>query len=68
MVALVDHYCGAGNAICQTANARKLEKNLHYKNEQSMPFEKFFVGCQEMFNIFVENEQPMYEEQKVMFY
>jgi hypothetical protein len=45
MVTLVDHYSGAGNAICQTANAQKLEKNLHYKNEQSMPFEKFLVRC-----------------------
>jgi hypothetical protein len=27
----------------------------------------FLSRCQEIFNIFVENEQPMYEEQKVMF-
>jgi hypothetical protein len=32
-----------------------------------MTFEKFLVRCQEMFNIFTENDQPMYEEQKVMF-
>jgi hypothetical protein len=49
------------------ANTRRIEKELKYKNEASMPFEKFLVQCQEMFNIFTENDQPMYEEQKVMF-
>jgi hypothetical protein len=64
---LVAHYSGAGNAICHSANDCRIEKELHYKNEASMPFEKFLVRCQETFNIFTENDQPMYEEQKVMF-
>jgi hypothetical protein len=56
-----------GNAICHMANACRIEKELHYKNEAPMPFESFLVQCQDIFNIFTENEQPMYEEQKVMF-
>jgi hypothetical protein len=30
---LVAHYSGAGNAICHSANDRRIEKELHYKNE-----------------------------------
>jgi hypothetical protein len=64
VLALRSHYGGEGNLSRRLADADHLHKTLHYKSEKSFPFEKFLDRAQEMFNIYEENGQPMYDDQK----
>jgi hypothetical protein len=65
IMALRDHYGGEGNMSRRLADADLLYKTLHYKSEKSLTFEKFLDRAQEMFNIYEENSQPIYDDQKI---
>jgi hypothetical protein len=65
ILALKAHYGAEGNVARRLADADRLSQQLHYKSEQAMPFERFLNRAQEMFNIYEENKQPMYNEQKI---
>jgi hypothetical protein len=65
VLALKAHYGGEGNTARRLADADRLKSQLHYKNEKAMTFEKFLDRAQEMFNIYEENDQPMYNDEKI---
>ena len=65
--ALRAHFNGRGNETRRLGEANKLKKTLHYKNERAMPFDSFLSKCQEMFTIFEECKQPIYDKQKLDF-
>ena len=67
MQALRDHFSGEGNATRRIAEADRMKKNLHYKNEKSLSFETFLTRCQKMFNIYEKQGEPMLEDAKVRF-
>lgn len=67
MKALRDHFLGEGNATRSLATAESLRASLHYKNERSMAFETFLTQCQRMFNIFNQENEPMFREAKIRF-
>jgi hypothetical protein len=67
ILALRMHYSGAGNVQHQVSRADKMRDSLHYKSERMLSFEKFLVRCQEMFNIYEDQGEPMNERQKVQF-
>ena len=67
MQALRNHFLGEGNATRRIAEADRMKKNLHYKNEKSLSFETFLTRCQKMFNIYEKQGEPMLEDAKVRF-
>ena len=67
MQALRNHFSGEGNATRRIAEADRMKKNLHYKNEKSLSFETFLTRCQKMFNIYEKQGEPMLEDAKVRF-
>jgi hypothetical protein len=67
MLALRNHYRGAGNQSRRINAAQKLQNTLHYKNERAMPFSLFISQVQNMFNIFEECNEPQAETQKLRF-
>ena len=67
MKALRDHFEGEGNATRNKAHADRLKESLHYKSERSMPFETFLTKCQQMFNIYEKEGEPMSDDAKMRF-
>jgi hypothetical protein len=67
VLALRDHYQGAGNVSQQIARAENIHETAHYRSEKMLSFEKFLSLCQEMFNIYEDQEEPWTERQKVSF-
>ncbi len=67
MKALRDHFEGEGNATRNKAHADRLKDSLHYKSERSMPFESFLTKCQQMFNIYEKEGEPMSDDAKMRF-
>jgi Reverse transcriptase (RNA-dependent DNA polymerase) len=67
ILALRNHYSGAGNVTRQITRADQIRDSVHYRNERLLSFEKFLNKCQEMFNIYSEQDQPWTERQKVQF-
>ena len=67
MQALRDHFSGEGNATRRIAEADRMKKTLHYKNERSMSFEIFLTRCQKMFNIYEKEGEPMQDDAKIRF-
>ena len=67
MQALRNHFSGEGNATRRIAEADRMKKSLHYKNEKSLSFETFLTRCQKMFNIYEKQGEPMLEDAKVRF-
>ena len=65
MQALRDHFSGEGNSTRRIAEADRLKKSLHYKNERSLTFVMFLTKCQKMFNIYKEQGEPMQEDAKI---
>ena len=65
MTALRCHYAGEGHSTRRIADAKKIQKTLHYKSERSLPFNKFFDYLQRMFTIFEEEHEPLTERAKV---
>jgi hypothetical protein len=65
VASLTAHYGGEGNKMVLIQEAETLRKNLTYKNERSMSFEKFLTSMQAMFNGFGNNDEPYTESQKV---
>jgi hypothetical protein len=63
--ALRDHYGGEGNKTVRIKEAENLRKNLQYKNERTMAFEKFLTTMQLMFNGFNDSGEVYSESQKV---
>ena len=67
MHALRNHFSGEGNVTHRIAEADRLKKSLHYKNEKSMSFETFLTRAQKMFNIYDKQGEPMLEDAKIRF-
>jgi Reverse transcriptase (RNA-dependent DNA polymerase) len=67
ILALRSHYSGAGNVTRQITRADQIRDSVHYRNERLLSFEKFLNKCQEMFNIYTEQDQAWTERQKVQF-
>ena len=67
MKALRDHFAGEGNATRRIAEADRLKKSLHYKNERSLAFETFLTRSQKMFNIYEKEGEAMTEDAKLRF-
>ena len=67
MQALRDHFSGEGNATRRIAEADRMKKSLHYKNEKSLSFETFLTRAQKMFNIYEKQGEPMLEDAKLRF-
>jgi hypothetical protein len=67
ILALRNHYNGAGNVSQQLARAEAIRDTVHYRSEKMLNFEKFLAKCQEMFNIYEEHEEDWTERQKVSF-
>ena len=67
IVALRAHFAGSGNENRRLKDAEKMQKTLHYKNERAMTYDQFLTKIQEMFTIFEECGQPMYDKQKLDF-
>ena len=65
MEAIRQHYDGPGETRRQLAKAKADLKVIHYKNEQSLPFETYIHKLNEVFFVFGKAKQPVYEEQKV---
>jgi hypothetical protein len=64
-LALLAHYGGEGNKSVRIQEAEVLRKNLVYKSERTMSFEKFLTNMQAMFTGFQENEEEQTEAQKI---
>jgi hypothetical protein len=64
MITLRNHYSGEGNTS-QWAIAEKTRNTLHYKSEPAMSFSPFLDKLQKMFNIFLEEGEPISETAKV---
>ena len=67
MQALRNHFSGEGNATRQIAEADRMKKSLHYKNEKSLSFKTFLTRAQKMFNIYEKQGEPMLEDAKLRF-
>jgi hypothetical protein len=67
IMALRDHYNGAGNVSQQLARAEGIRDTIHYRSEKMLSFERFLARCQEMFNIYEEHDEGWTERQKVSF-
>lgn len=67
MKALRDHFLAEGNAFRSLASTDGLRVSFHYKNEMSMAFQTFLTQCQQMFNIFNQENEPISEEAKIYF-
>jgi hypothetical protein len=65
MIALRNHYSGEGNTSRRIAIAEKTRDTLHYKSERAMTFSSFLDKLQKMFNIFVQEGEPISESAKV---
>jgi hypothetical protein len=53
------HYTGEGNVSRRITVAQQLFKTLHYKSERSMPFSKFLIQAQTMFQIYQEEGEEI---------
>lgn len=58
MIELRRHFKGTGNQTRRIADAERMEKTLHYKDERAMSFANFLSKLQTMFNIFEEVGEP----------
>lgn len=67
MIALRKHFEGEGNVSRRITEAEHLRNTLHYKGERALPFSHFITKCQNMFNIFSDEEEPYSESQKLRF-
>eukprot|EP00957_Ditylum_brightwellii_P197962 15081167-Ditylum_brightwellii.AAC.1 len=67
MAALRSHFTGKGNTTRRIAQVDCMKETLHYKNERSMMFETFLSKCQNMFNIYFKEGEPMKEDAKIRF-
>ena len=65
MTALREHYDGPGARMRRLAEATQSLENLHYRQEQLFPFEKYITGLQSAFNILDDNNEPRSEREKV---
>ena len=65
MQALYYHFSGKGNFTTRIAEADRMKKSLHYKNERSSSFEMHLTKCQKMFNIYDKKVEPMPEDVKI---
>ena len=65
MKALHDHFSGKGNSTRIIAEADRMKKSLHCKNERSLFFEMFLTKCQKMFNIYDKEGEPILEDAKI---
>jgi hypothetical protein len=53
------HYTGEGNVSRRITVAQQLFKTLHYKSERSVPFSKFLIQAQTMFQIYLEEGEEI---------
>ena len=67
MLALRDHFSGAGNSSHTTTKANQLKATLHYCSKQAKPFETYLTQCQKMFNIYEKEGEAMPDEAKICF-
>ena len=62
--AWVEHYNGAGELNKRTALAKARTRELHYKNEQSMSFEKYTEMINKCFSTLEKDEDEKLSKQK----
>ena len=67
LTALCAHYQGAGNTTRRIAEATRLRKTLHYKNERLLFFATFLSKVRHMFNLSEEEDKPFTESAKLRF-
>ena len=67
MRALENQFAGEGNTSQKITKADLLKTSLHYKNEGSLKFEVFLTRCEEMYNIYEQNEERMPMEAQICF-
>ena len=65
MTLLRNHYSGEGNTSRRIAVSKKTRDSLHDKSERAMSFSSFLDKLQKMFNIFIEEGEPMSETANV---
>ena len=66
-VSLLAHYGGGVNKSVRVKEAEALRKKIIYKNERSVPLEKFITNMQTMFTRFSENVEILNDLQKIRF-
>ena len=64
-VSLLAHYGGGVNKSVRVKEAEALRKKFIYKNERSVPLEKFITNMQTMFTRFSENVEILNDSQKI---
>ena len=65
MLALRHHYAGEGNSTRRIAEAKRIQTTLHYKSERALPFHKFLDSLQQMFTIYLEENEELTDRAKV---
>jgi hypothetical protein len=63
--ALTLHFTGEGNVSRRITVAEQMYKTLHYKSERALPFSKFLIQAQTMWQIYLEEAEEKSEQAKL---
>ena len=63
-----NHFSGEINSTRNIAKSERIHNSLLYNNESFMASEPFLTKCQNMYNIFEEEGEPMEEDAKIFLF